>query len=79
MYLLSSLANTLIEKHLFLALSLKEATCHLSIANGLCLISTDWNARTFSGPFVGVSPKIETHVYRSWPAVDNTNGQRYKQ
>ena len=26
----------------------------------------------FSGPFVGNSPKIQTHTYHTWPVVDVT-------
>ena len=30
---------------------------------------------TFRGRFVGISPKIQSHIYRGWPAVHITNGQ----
>ena len=29
-------------------------------------------APPFSGPFVGVSPKIQTRIYRTWPVVHTT-------
>ena len=35
--------------------------------------------RTFSGRFVGAPPKIQSNLYRSWPAVHITNGQRLLQ
>ena len=35
--------------------------------------------RTFSGRFVGASPKIQSHLYRSWLVVHITNGQRLQQ
>ena len=32
--------------------------------------------RTFRGRLVGVSLKVQSHVHRGWPAVDNTNGHK---
>ena len=29
-------------------------------------------APPFRGPFVGVSPKIQTRIYRTWPVVHTT-------
>ena len=34
--------------------------------------------RTFWGRFVGVSSKVQNYVYRGWPAMHITNGQRYR-
>ena len=46
--------------------------------NGLCLISTDWNAKRGEMLLLIFLPKIPTPIgafYRAWPVVHTINGK----